>query len=134
MAKSLSTRGAQGPVEAVATNAPSSRRTRSGLVLRTVAIEEGAGVQVEAGPLPAPAREGVVGSAAGSPPDGSQKEPDQGIREERKIMVHYMPWYSSKPFSAQWGWHWTMNHFNPDKVTKGGGRGLAREARLFREL
>ncbi|MFP6872384.1 MAG: glycoside hydrolase family 71/99-like protein [Verrucomicrobiales bacterium] len=40
-------------------------------------------------------------------------------------MVHYMPWYSSKPFSAQWGWHWTMNHFNPDKVTREGDRALA---------
>jgi len=31
------------------------------------------------------------------------------------VMVHYMPWYESKPFSGQWGWHWTMNHFDPDK-------------------
>ena len=30
-------------------------------------------------------------------------------------MVHYMPWYASKPISGQWGWHWTMNHFKPDK-------------------
>ncbi len=29
-------------------------------------------------------------------------------------MAHYMPWYASKPVSGQWGWHWTMNHFNPD--------------------
>lgn len=31
------------------------------------------------------------------------------------VMAHYMPWYQSKPFSGQWGWHWTMNHFNPDQ-------------------
>lgn len=32
------------------------------------------------------------------------------------VLVHYMPWYEAKPLSQQWGWHWTMNHFNPDKV------------------
>ncbi len=31
-------------------------------------------------------------------------------------MAHYMPWYASKPVSGQWGWHWTMNHFDPDKT------------------
>ncbi|MEN6306726.1 MAG: hypothetical protein ABFD91_03140 [Anaerohalosphaeraceae bacterium] len=31
----------------------------------------------------------------------------------KKIMAHYMPWYQSKPVSGSWGWHWTMNHFNP---------------------
>ena len=30
------------------------------------------------------------------------------------VLAHYMPWYESKPFSGQWGWHWTMNHFAPD--------------------
>ena len=31
------------------------------------------------------------------------------------VLVHYMPWYESKPVSGHWGWHWTMNHFNPDR-------------------
>lgn len=31
-------------------------------------------------------------------------------------MAHYMPWYASKGFSGGWGWHWTMNHFDPDKT------------------
>ncbi|MBS1702571.1 MAG: glycoside hydrolase family 99-like domain-containing protein [Armatimonadetes bacterium] len=30
------------------------------------------------------------------------------------IVAHYMPWYQAKPFHSDWGWHWTMNHFNPD--------------------
>src|SRR5208283_2317942 len=34
----------------------------------------------------------------------------------KKVMVHYMPWFVSQPFSGSWGWHWTMNHFNPDDV------------------
>ena len=40
-------------------------------------------------------------------------------------LVHYMPWYSSKPVSGHWGWHWTMNHFNPEKVDKNGRREVA---------
>lgn len=32
----------------------------------------------------------------------------------KPVLVHYMPWYVSKPVSGAWGWHWTMNHFNPD--------------------
>jgi hypothetical protein len=27
-----------------------------------------------------------------------------------------MPWYESKSFSGHWGWHWTMNHFDPDQA------------------
>jgi len=30
-----------------------------------------------------------------------------------------MPWYQAKPFSPTWGWHWTMNHFNPDHKVNG---------------
>jgi hypothetical protein len=32
------------------------------------------------------------------------------------VLAHYMPWFESKPVSGHWGWHWTMNHFNPDMV------------------
>lgn len=35
------------------------------------------------------------------------------------LMAHYMPWFAAKPFSKQWGWHWTMNHFDPDIQTRG---------------
>ena len=50
----------------------------------------------------------------------------QGQDAPRKtLLVHYMPWYASKPVSRQWGWHWTMNHFNPDKVNADGQRELA---------
>ncbi len=34
-------------------------------------------------------------------------------------MAHYMPWYVAKPTSEVWGWHWTMNHFNPENVIDG---------------
>lgn len=43
--------------------------------------------------------------------------PANGGEEEdmRMVFVHYMPWYASKPVSGHWGWHWTMDHFDPDR-------------------
>jgi hypothetical protein len=32
----------------------------------------------------------------------------------KPVMAHYMPWFESQPYSGYWGWHWTMNHFNPN--------------------
>ena len=40
-------------------------------------------------------------------------------------MVYYMPWYTAKPYSNGWGWHWTMNHFDPDRVNASGERQIA---------
>jgi len=37
----------------------------------------------------------------------------------RFLMAHYMPWFEAKPISKGWGWHWTMNHFQPDHMTDG---------------
>jgi hypothetical protein len=42
----------------------------------------------------------------------------------KPLLVHYMPWYVAKPYSSSWGWHWTMNHYNPD-VVPGGKRQIA---------
>lgn len=35
------------------------------------------------------------------------------------VLAHYMPWYQvergpGEGSSTSWGWHWTMNHFDPD--------------------
>jgi hypothetical protein len=43
----------------------------------------------------------------------------------KALMVYYMPWYSAKPYSGSWGWHWTMDHFNPDSVNASGERQIA---------
>ena len=43
----------------------------------------------------------------------------------KTVMVYYMPWYTAKPYSDGWGWHWTMNHFNPDTVNASGERQIA---------
>ena len=45
------------------------------------------------------------------------------------LMAHYMPWYSSKEGSGQWGWHWTMNHFKPDAIDSKGRRPAASQYR-----
>lgn len=34
-------------------------------------------------------------------------------QERPLFMAHYMPWYQTPDVSGAWGWHWTMNHFNP---------------------
>jgi hypothetical protein len=35
------------------------------------------------------------------------------------VLAHYMPWFDAKPVSQQWGWHWTMGAFDPEKVIDG---------------
>ncbi len=35
--------------------------------------------------------------------------------QEKLLLAHYMPWYTAPPHSETWGWHWTMNHFDPSK-------------------
>ena len=41
------------------------------------------------------------------------------------VLAHYMPWFAAKPQSPQWGWHWTMNHFDPERVDSAGRRPIA---------
>src|SRR5258708_22760825 len=43
----------------------------------------------------------------------------------KPVMVHYMPWFVAKPYSTSWGWHWTMNHYNPDTFYTNGNREIA---------
>jgi hypothetical protein len=45
--------------------------------------------------------------------------------EPRSVMVYYMPWYEAKPYSSSWGWHWTMDHYNPDTINAAGERQIA---------
>jgi hypothetical protein len=41
------------------------------------------------------------------------------------VMAHYMPWYQTPSVSGYWGWHWTMNHYNPDRLDPEGHRMVA---------
>lgn len=34
---------------------------------------------------------------------------------EPRLLVHYMPWYATRDVSGAWGWHWTMNRFDPEQ-------------------
>jgi hypothetical protein len=43
----------------------------------------------------------------------------------KPVMVHYMPWFVSQPYSGSWGWHWTMNHFNPNVLNANGQQEIA---------
>lgn len=43
----------------------------------------------------------------------------------KAVMVYYMPWFTAKPYRDSWGWHWTMNHFNPDILNASGERQIA---------
>jgi hypothetical protein len=43
----------------------------------------------------------------------------------KEVMAYYMPWYGAKPHSENWGWHWTMDHFNPDRINAVGEREIA---------
>ncbi len=43
----------------------------------------------------------------------------------KPLMVHYMPWYVAKPYSSSWGWHWTMDHYNPDSTNAAGQRAIS---------
>ena len=35
------------------------------------------------------------------------------------VLAHYMPWFSSKPISGDWGWHWKLKNRNPDNMFDG---------------
>ncbi len=56
---------------------------------------------------------------AAPPPSHAKLLSSARSPQKRFLMAHYMPWYQAKPFSQTWGWHWTMNHFNPDRITGG---------------
>jgi len=40
-------------------------------------------------------------------------------------MAYYMPWFVARPYSSNWGWHWTMGHFNPENRSVTGERQIA---------
>lgn len=41
------------------------------------------------------------------------------------VLAHYMPWYATSEVSGKWGWHWTMDHFDPEHVLWDGKREAA---------
>jgi hypothetical protein len=51
--------------------------------------------------------------------------PAAPVSAAKPVMVYYMPWFTAKPYRDSWGWHWTMNHFNPDTRNAAGERQIA---------
>jgi hypothetical protein len=51
--------------------------------------------------------------------------PRVGCAASKAVMVYYMPWFAARPYSEGWGWHWTMDHFNPDTMNAAGQRQIA---------
>jgi hypothetical protein len=57
---------------------------------------------------------------------GTAASPNGRTGADRPLfLAHVMPWYQSRPVSGRWGWHWTMNHFNPERSDAAGRRMIA---------
>ena len=48
-----------------------------------------------------------------------------GAESRPVVLAHYMPWYATRDVSGQWGWHWTMNHYDPERIRWDGPRDRA---------
>ena len=49
----------------------------------------------------------------------------RGSQVRPQFLVHYMPWFESKPVGGSWGWHWTMDRFDPERADTTGRRDIA---------
>jgi hypothetical protein len=47
------------------------------------------------------------------------------VKPRPRLLAHFMPWHQTPDVSGYWGYHWTMNHFNPDKIDANGRREIA---------
>jgi hypothetical protein len=47
---------------------------------------------------------------------------EEPTAERPLLLTHYMPWYQTPDVSGNgsWGWHWTMDHFNPEQTDENG--------------
>lgn len=61
----------------------------------------------------------IVGLGA---PDLISEETDSSLPV---FLAHYMPWYQTPDVAGYWGWHWTMNYFNPRQTDENGRREIA---------
>ena len=54
---------------------------------------------------------------------GCRVHADENLSETRQkaplILAHYMPWFEADPSEDRWGWHWTMNAFDPSSSVDG---------------
>jgi hypothetical protein len=46
---------------------------------------------------------------------------EMSAQDDRPLLLtHYMPWYQTPDVSGSWGWHWTMDHFDPSQLDANG--------------
>ena len=38
---------------------------------------------------------------------------------DKPVLMHYMPWFDTPEFGGAWGYHWTFNNRNPDRIVNG---------------
>jgi hypothetical protein len=38
------------------------------------------------------------------------------------LLAYYRPWFVARSYSPAWGWHWTMDHFDPEQMDATGQR------------
>jgi hypothetical protein len=43
----------------------------------------------------------------------------------KSVMIYYMPWFTAPPEHSNWGWHWTMDRFDPGQTNAVGQRQIA---------
>jgi hypothetical protein len=56
----------------------------------------------------------VVITAAGLA--GNTRGDDTAAASPRLILVHYMPWFEADAGAHRFGWHWTMNKYDPNVI------------------
>src|SRR4051812_46697509 len=61
----------------------------------------------------------AVGPALLAAPSPGRPAPVAPAAESRLLLAHYMPWFQAGADGKSWGWHWTMNHYHPERVADG---------------
>ncbi|WP_119070518.1 glycoside hydrolase family 71/99-like protein [Aggregatilinea lenta] len=65
----------------------------------------------------------LVGAVSLDPVDAQPGNAEDSARP--LLMAHTMPWYQSRAMRGNWGWHWTMEHYNPSEMGDNGRPDIA---------
>lgn len=76
-------------------------------------------------PVPPTLTPTVVPTATTPPTPAAPPTPDIPEPDRPLLMAHYMPWYQTPQVTGYWGWHWTMEHFNPFRSDENGRPDIA---------
>ncbi|MGC9523547.1 MAG: glycoside hydrolase family 71/99-like protein [Anaerolineae bacterium] len=81
----------------------------------------------EASLTPTASPEVSTATPEAAPPTQTAAAPPTEAAEPQHplLMAHYMPWYQTPEVSGYWGWHWTMDHFDPRQEDDAGRAEIA---------